>query len=119
MKNERKVRFGEGILFAALLMLCVTAVIVAGMLNRPEKEIIHSIHVLPEGFEAKAKTDINSASAAELDELPGVGEVLAQRIIEYREANGAFACAEDIMLVDGIGESLFAGLEDMIAAYPQ
>ena len=50
----------------------------------------------------------------ELQTLPGVGEVLAGRIIDYREANGRFENIEDIMKVDGIGEGKFADMKDLI-----
>lgn len=49
--------------------------------------------------------NINTADVATLDaELNGVGPVTAQRIVEYREANGPFASAEQIVLVKGVGE---------------
>ena len=47
---------------------------------------------------------VNTADADELDTLPGVGEVIAQRIIEEREQNGPFYYPEDLMNVKGIGE---------------
>lgn len=47
--------------------------------------------------------DINSADANELDKLPGVGPAIAQRIIEYREANGPFRSVDDLIRVKGIG----------------
>lgn len=47
---------------------------------------------------------VNTADADELDTLPGVGEVIAQRIIEEREENGPFYYPEDLMNVKGIGE---------------
>ena len=47
---------------------------------------------------------VNPADADELDTLPGVGEVIAQRIIEEREENGPFYYPEDLMNVNGIGE---------------
>lgn len=48
--------------------------------------------------------DVNAAEADELDTLPGVGPVLARRIVEEREQNGPFFYPEDLMNVSGIGE---------------
>lgn len=58
--------------------------------------------------------NINTATAEELDELPGVGESTARAIIEDREKNGAFGTPEDLMRVSGIGEKKFERLEAMI-----
>lgn len=58
--------------------------------------------------------NINTAAAAELSVLPGVGEKRAQAIIEYREAHGPFASREEIMEVSGIGPGIFADIEDLI-----
>ena len=49
--------------------------------------------------------DINRADAAALQTLPGIGKVLAQRIIDYREMYGAFTEPEDLLEVKGIGEA--------------
>jgi competence protein ComEA len=59
--------------------------------------------------------NINTANQAELESLPGIGPVLAQRIIAYREANGSFASIDDILDVFGIGQSTFEMIKDLIA----
>ena len=58
--------------------------------------------------------DINTADASTLALLPGVGDTLASRIVDYREAHGSFAAVEDIMNVSGIGEGKFAEIRDYI-----
>ncbi len=64
--------------------------------------------------EAQALVNINTATAEELDALPGVGPSTAQAIIEERETNGAFTSVEDIMRVSGIGEKKFEKLQGSI-----
>jgi competence protein ComEA len=61
--------------------------------------------------------NINTADQAELESLPGIGPVTAQKIIAYREINGAFATIEDIQLVSGIGPATFDKIKDLITIY--
>lgn len=61
--------------------------------------------------------NINSASAAELEALPGIGPAFAQRIVDYRTEHGPFVVVEDIMEVKGIGPTTFAKLEDLITVH--
>jgi competence protein ComEA len=63
---------------------------------------------------ASGRVNINTATPAELETLPGIGPALAQRILEYRQLHGAFAQIEDIMQVPGIGEATFADIQDRI-----
>ncbi len=60
------------------------------------------------------RMNINSATASELETLPGIGPALAQRIIDYRVTNGPFSVPEDIIKVNGIGERTFEQLRDRI-----
>jgi competence protein ComEA len=61
-----------------------------------------------------AKININTASAAELDLLPGIGPAIAQRIIDYRNQNGDFGKVEDIKKVRGIGDVMFSQIKELI-----
>lgn len=58
--------------------------------------------------------NINTASAAELESLPKIGQAIAQRIVAYREENGPFANIEALQEVKGIGASTFAEIEPFI-----
>ncbi len=58
---------------------------------------------------------VNTADAAGLQALPGVGPVLAARIVAYREQHGPFSAVEDLLDVAGIGEARLAALRDAVA----
>ncbi len=58
--------------------------------------------------------NINRATAGELDALPGIGPVLASRIIEYRKANGPFLSVDDLQKVSGIGSAKFAQFKSKV-----
>ena len=59
--------------------------------------------------------NLNSATADQLDSLPGIGPVLAQRIIDWRTAHNGFRSVRDLDQVSGIGDSIFAELEPLVA----
>ena len=58
--------------------------------------------------------DINRAGIDEFSALPGIGDVLARRILDYREENGKFAAVEDLLNVKGIGKLRFEEIIDLI-----
>jgi competence protein ComEA len=63
---------------------------------------------------AGAPVNLNSATAAQLEALPGIGRATAERIIEYRQKNGNFKKPEDLMNVRGIGEKSFLKLKPLV-----
>ncbi|MCJ7581202.1 MAG: ComEA family DNA-binding protein [Candidatus Aminicenantes bacterium] len=60
------------------------------------------------------KININTATLIELQELPRIGEKIAQRIIDFRKENGNFKSTADLLKVKGIGEKVFESLKDRI-----
>jgi competence protein ComEA len=60
---------------------------------------------------SELRVDINTADVKELTKLPGLGEQMAKRIVAYREENGPFEKAEELMNVRGIGEKSFLKLQ--------
>jgi comEA protein len=67
---------------------------------------------------APGSININTATATELEALPGVGLALAARIIEHRQKTGGFKKIEDLMNVKGIGEKMFLNLKPLIIVTP-
>ena len=70
--------------------------------------------IIPDTSSSSALVNINSATQAELETLPGIGPSTAAKIIDYRNKNGDFKNIEDIMNVSGIGESKFNNIKDYI-----
>lgn len=83
-------------------------------------KIGEEIDKIPNSYEneERAKSNhlinINRASVAELMSLPGIGEVKAQQIVQYREQNGPFLAREDLMNVSGVGNKIYEGLQGFI-----
>lgn len=68
----------------------------------------------PVASHGDGKININTADIYALMSLPGIGETYAQRIVDYRQANGPFDEITDIKNVEGIGEKRFEGIKDLI-----
>jgi len=91
MKFHRFVAFGLAVAFA---LLTSTGVALAASQPAPETKI-----------------NLNTASAEQLTALPGVGEKLAARIVEYRQKSGSFKSVQELMNVKGVGEKNLARIQ--------
>jgi len=82
----------------------------------PDADLSHIELYVPQAGETASiqKIDINRAEPWLLEALPGIGEVLAQRIVDYRSQNGPFRRIEDLLKVEGIGEATFEKIKDFI-----
>ncbi len=65
--------------------------------------------------ETPAQVDINSASVEELMSVSGIGQVIAQRIVEFREKNGPYKSVDDLLKVQGIGEKSLARIRENLS----
>ncbi len=64
--------------------------------------------------EPTSTVNVNTATEADLERLPGIGPVLARRIVQYREAKGLFRRLDDLLEVEGIGPRLFRRLQPLL-----
>jgi len=79
----------------------------------PVEGAVENTHVdITDG--AGERINLNTSSRSELEELPGIGPTLAERIIAYREKKGGFSSVEELKQVSGIGEKKFEEIRDMI-----
>lgn len=68
----------------------------------------------PTAKAAASAVDINTADMQTLSTLPGIGEVLAQRIVDYRQTHGRFTAVEQLTNVEGIGEGKMEAILELI-----
>lgn len=79
-----------------------------------DSEIVKQSNVIKSDNNKKSKININTATKTDLETLPGIGESTALKIIEYRKEKGKFKLKEDIKQVNGIGDSKFNKIKELI-----
>jgi competence protein ComEA len=77
--------------------------------------LVLALVTIAPSFAAEGVVNINEADLEQLTLLPRVGDTVGQRIVDYREENGGFKDAEELLLVQGIGDKTFELLEPYIA----
>jgi len=87
-------------------------------LSMPEAIVLEDVTIVVPAFRDPRPIDPNDATVSELVRLPGIGEVLAGRIVAYRETYGRFASIDDLLAVQGIGPVVLGGIREMIAIGP-
>lgn len=101
------------LVFVALLLGVFIGRLSAGTVFHLEKPNGGTYETGPD-YMYKGKININVADVGVLSELPGIGEVLAQRIVDYREANGRFSQLQDLKNISGIGDTKLSAIMEYI-----
>lgn len=115
MKLTRSSRWMLAVALTALaLMLLHYAAGVQSMAPLEDLPAVQTPAAEAVSLETEPQVDINTAGMEELMTLPGIGEVRAQAILDYRAEHGPFRYPEDLIRVDGIGEKTVYGLLDYV-----
>ena len=117
MNAERKITKTEGFILAfTTVFLCSLLMISAHERAEVKKVGFETDRDVPQEAFLPDITplDLNTADAQDLDDLPGIGEVLAQRILTYRKEHGRFESVEELLEISGIGEKTLEGLRERV-----
>jgi competence protein ComEA len=110
-KEEQMMRRLTGVLVLVFAFMAA-AVPAAAQEKQPGRQ------PAPASKAGAALVDLNTATPAQLEALPGIGPRTAERIVEYRDKNGGFKKIEELMNVRGVGEKSFLKLKDLITVTP-
>ena len=118
METRRKTAWGE---WALLGLTALSLSLLLGLFLRDRRAVDAPAFVeteltapIEEVRPDPSPVNLNTADAEALTALPGIGEELARRIVEYREEHGPFEAVEDLTEVSGIGQGKLAALEGLV-----
>jgi competence ComEA-like helix-hairpin-helix protein len=97
-----------------VLLVAGAGLLVFSLLASRREATTPAESAVPDDPSIDVRIDLNSASAADLEALPGIGTALASRIVAEREARGPFRGAEDLERVPGVGRRLAAQLRPLV-----
>ena len=96
----------------------VGAILVALAVSAPAAMAQDADRSAPAKATASAPLNLNTATVAQLESLPGIGARTAALIVEYRQKNGGFKKVEELMNIRGVGEKSFLKLKSLITVIP-
>src|SRR5688572_22796226 len=94
------------------LALAAAVALTLPAMAAPASTSLHAAEAKPQA----ALVDINAAGVEELMSVPGIGQSIAQRIVEYRDKNGPYASVDDLLKIQGIGEKSLAKIRERLTA---
>ena len=109
--NGRYEKWMRGLLWTAAAALVIGTAALYAVQDRPEAAVPEPV-TAAEG--RGGVLDLNCAGTGALEELPGIGPALAERIVLFREENGPFDCPEALMAVPGIGPATWEAIEPFV-----
>ncbi len=105
-KDDKESRFMKIFVIAACLYIVVCVIVFAAVDISRRNSYVQVTPIVPEGevIPESEKISINTATVEELMTINGIGEVTAEKIIEYREKYGGFLSIDELIEINGIGE---------------
>jgi competence protein ComEA len=108
---------GAGLLVSGVLLYVTRDGPAIPSTNQPI--VLENVLVIQPTFYDTRTIDPNTASVEDLIRLPGIGEVLAGRIVSYRDEHGPFTSVDDLLAVSGIGPKLLEGIREHVTVGPE
>ena len=96
------------------ISILLLALALASCAEREDVNANAAVRVTQKDASLEPCVNLNSATAEELMRLPGIGEVMSRKIIEYRERNGPFRRPEEIIILEGFSEKKYRAIADLV-----